>query len=261
MDENAPKPQTQVCPYASASTAIHFRTYEPALFLPGCNKWRCKVCGPERRRKLCYRIIDAHPERFLTLTIAPLPEETPRETYDRARRKIPELFRTLNKIYGRKTEYFRIMEIHRSGYPHFHFLTRGPFWPKPRIVEIWKKLTGSYIVDIRRLKFGEATRARYVTKYLAKTVCGDMSITKQPYCTSRGFWLPPSKGESPSEFQGWDQDYRNSWQGSVDGLKEHYSFLQRGKRSWWMLGQDDRMPIPPLFQWDLDPDLPPETDE
>lgn len=261
MDENTPKPLIRVCPAASALTAIHQVTYDPALFLPGCNRWRCPVCGPERRHKLCYRIIDAHPERFLTLTIAPLPDETPRATYDRARRKIPRLFSIMNKISGRKTEYFRIMEIHKSGYPHFHFLTRGPFWLKTRIVQEWKKLTGSYIVDIRKLKYGEATRAKYVTKYLAKTVTGSNEITKQPYCTSRGFWLPPARPEQPSEFQGWDIDFKNSWEGSVDGLKPHYSFLPRAKRSWWLIEQDERMPIPALFQWDLDPDLPPETDE
>lgn len=165
----------------------------------GCGKWECPQCGRVKKNRLIRRVLKAKPNRFLTLTVKDLPNETPRECYDRTRRKISELFRHFRKS-GRSAEYWRVIEQTKRGIPHYHFLLRGPFWPQDEISFRWKMLTGAWIVDIRSVKRGKHV-ANYVAKYMTK---GAVSFTRQRYCASRGFWLA-EEPKKPSKWFHWSR--------------------------------------------------------
>lgn len=242
-----------VCSHATAATARHVRTDDPALFLPGCKKWTCPICGPERKAELCRKLVAAEPNRFLTLTCARSPNETPRQVYDRTRRLIPKLFHKMNK--GRqKAEFFRMLELHKSGFPHYHFLIRGPYWPRDEVKAEWERLTGSIIVNIQGIRPNDVSRARYAVKYVTKALDA-RQLTDRTWTSSRNFWRDE---ETDSPWHRWGSNFRDGWRTAVDQLQEEWSFLQRGKRSFWMINEPNVLPKPPLFDWEAEADLPEE---
>jgi hypothetical protein len=191
-----------LCPSSSASTAIDPETTERFLFLAPCKRWQCEVCGPRKKYLLSRRIIEARPNRFLTLTVrnpnvrpndpddqtdTDWEPETPREAYDRTRRCCSELFKEFRRR-GMPQEYVRILEQTKKGYPHYHYLMRGDKpWPQAEVSRVWKRLTGSYVVDIQWVGASER-QTGYVTKYLAK---GDsVDFTSRRVSSSRGFFKP-----------------------------------------------------------------------
>jgi len=66
-------------------------------------------------------------------------------------------------------EYLLVFELTKAGTPHIHMLSRGGFIPQAWLSDQWKKLTGSFVVDIRRIKKKKDV-ARYITKYLGKAI-------------------------------------------------------------------------------------------
>jgi len=242
-----------ICDKATAATARHIATADLALFLPGCKKWLCEVCGPERKAELCRRLVDAKPNRFLTLTCKPQTGETPREVYDRTRRLIPRLFARLSKRRP-KPEYFRMLELHQTGMPHYHFLIRGPYWPRDEIKAEWERLTGAFIVNIQAIWPNDKARARYAIKYVTKAVEAQ-SLTSKTWSASRHFWQDE---ETESPWHRWGANFRDGWRTAIDEVLEHNSLLQRTKRSWWMIDEPNVLPRPPIFEWQNETDLPPE---
>jgi hypothetical protein len=238
---------TRICPDATAATARHINTEDLAFFLPGCKRWKCPVCGPERKAELCRRLVDACPDRFLTLTCKYEPHETPREVYDRTRRLIPKLFAKLNKG-RRKAEYFRMLELHKSGYPHYHFLIRGPFWPRDEVKLVWERLTGSFIVNIQGIKPNDRSRHRYAIKYVTKAIEAE-AITNRPWTASRNFW---KKDEFETPWHRWGFNNRDGWRTATDELLETSSLLPRAKRSWWVIDEPNVLPRPPVFDWEAE---------
>jgi hypothetical protein len=154
------------CPY---SHTIWGETDSPGHFiiLPiRCRRWTCDHCFVANEIALKEKVISGNPERMLTFTAAPLRGESPIAMHRRIRPAISRTFQILRKLNG-PLEAATFLELHRSGFPHYHALQRGAFIPWKLLRDTWQSLTGNYIVDIRAVR--EKNQAgKYVTKYVSK---------------------------------------------------------------------------------------------
>lgn len=147
-----------------------------------------------------------------------------------------------------KAEYFRMLELHKSGYPHYHFLIRGPFWPRQQLRDEWQRLTGAFIVNIQMIWNNDHSRHRYAIKYVTKAMAA-ATITNRPWTASRNFFMPDDKPDS--QWQYWYFRNKESYEQAVDTLAEEWSFLERTKRSYWMINEPNVLPRPRLLDWEL----------
>lgn len=100
---------------------------------------------------------------FLTLTYSSR-LYSPEEACAQLKGDIKELLRRLRRRLG-KLQYFYIVELTKSGYPHLHvIIDHFIFWKV--LKAMWFAITGSYIVDIRSIPAGNI--ASYICKYLTK---------------------------------------------------------------------------------------------
>lgn len=244
--------QEAICPNSSVSLARQRETYYLAMFLRGCASWKCPVCGPKKKRKLVAKILRANPQRFLTLTVqAPTDENgltwTPREAFDSTRRKCARLFQEMRRETGKKTEYVRVLEQTKRGYPHYHFLTKGPFWPVASIVAKWQRLTGSYIVDIQKPKAAKQTIG-YVAKYVAKS--NEVDFTERRISASRNFYQRCKHCKKTDCVCGKDNWFdwnlkRGHWQDEVEQLAKRFAFTDGpGTTVFWLDTRTEGEEIP-----------------
>jgi hypothetical protein len=249
----------RTCPKSTVTTALRETDNEIVLFVSGCKRWDCEICGPKKRSKLIAKILQSKPRRFLTLTIqAPAPTNdrtwTPREAFDQTRRQCSELFKAMNR--GRqKTEYCRILEQTKNGYPHYHYLTRGPFWPVEEIRQHWKRLTGAYIVDVRRPENTEGTIG-YVAKYLTKA--DSVDFTGRRFATSRRFYPPCPQCKKTTctcprgeAFGAWDRkSAKELWTVHIEKLANRYEIVRAetpGK--FWLKDRQPGSELPPELRF------------
>jgi len=179
------------CPRAGTIAAYDCRGDWWHLWETSCKTWHCSVCGPRKTRQLCDAVAKARPNRFVTLTTAGHGTRTPREVWNEARRQISELAKTFRRTHG-EFEYCRVLEPHKSGYPHFHLIVRSPYIEKEELSRRWAHLSGAFIVDIRRINPARNV-ARYVAKYLTK--CPKNLITERRVTQTRNFFEPPEERE------------------------------------------------------------------
>lgn len=133
-----------------------------------CRSWGCDHCAPKRRRQLIQQAADGEPNRLLTLTISPHAAASLEERHDllvHAWQVIVKRLRRRPKL--RDLQYLLVKEATVVGEPHLHILLRCGFVPQSLLVQWMRELTGSYIVDIRRVR-GAREAAAYVAKYIAK---------------------------------------------------------------------------------------------
>ncbi len=64
-------------------------------------------------------------------------------------------------------EFLAVFEKHKSGYPHLHLLIKGNFLPWKMLRTMWEEITGSYMVDIRKIST-VGLAALYCAKYIGK---------------------------------------------------------------------------------------------
>lgn len=133
-----------------------------------CNAWTCEECRPRRTARLKAEARKGNPTTFLTLTSRISSEKTP----DEAARELVRAWREIRRrasLLGerRPVEFLAVFERTKKGWPHLHVLARLPFLPQKLLSKWMEELTGSPIVDIRRVDSAKGA-ARYVAKYLAK---------------------------------------------------------------------------------------------
>ena len=184
-----------------------------------CKRWSCPICRPENRARVKKLARDGVPDKFLTLTCKPDRWASP----DEAARGMREAFRLLIRLIrrhhkARTVEYFRVFEAHKSGWPHLHILLRAPFITQDWLSEEWQRLTGAFIVDIRKVKNKEQA-AFYVSKYIGKDLHKFEGVTR--YHRSRKWNKPKDDQDQPKIFQGgWHKDGRAPqffyWQTALD---------------------------------------------
>lgn len=192
---------------AHGAIPIQDRTVHGYAVITGCGKWECEVCGRKKAGKLLKRLSLYTPTKFITLTVRPGENETPRQAFKRTSSKVTPLFKKLK----RKPTYCRIVEATKAGYPHYHILANMSYVPKEDLSEAWAKLTGAWVVDVKQVSTKQV--ARYVTKYLTKQ--GGLSFTRQRVSFTRDW---PKLDQQKMELQ------PSVW-GQIDVTKEYLERL------------------------------------
>jgi hypothetical protein len=149
-----------------------------------CNSWTCPVCNPILRKRLYKRIlsgsmskelVNLHGIKFLTLTYGGLTARLGKsivEMYNEMTKAFHKLIRAIKKSYG-DFHYFRIVEQHKDGVPHFHVMLVGNnVIPKDILDSIRSLWCGTYrlgFVWINTIKFKNQKHAiNYMLKYMSK---------------------------------------------------------------------------------------------
>ncbi len=151
------------------------------VIAPAGNSWREAHSATRKRRKLNGRLHGGIRSlfkslgrgtnkrcSFLTLTVDPQ-DQTPQACYERMTKAWNALATWWRKSYP-NMKFFRVTELHSSGFPHFHvLLICAPFIGVQSISNQWKNLLGQTraVVHIRAVK-GAEHAVRYCTKYLMK---------------------------------------------------------------------------------------------
>lgn len=154
------------CPHAQTLSGYSIEL-GTSVFIPlPCKTWSCRWCAQTKIRNLAYRTRDAKPNRMMTLTVDPAYWDDADLAYHGTRRQVPVLIRQLRPKFG-DIQYFRVTEVTKNGWPHYHLLIRSGFLPHAVVRDRWQLLTGASIVDLRQVK--KSFHAyNYLVKYLAK---------------------------------------------------------------------------------------------
>ena len=178
-----------LCPRSTSMTALCEEYRCRALIALSCKQWDCRYCAPIKIRKLAAQTRDARPNRLLTLTIDPSLWASPLDSFDGTRHSVPEMITRLRRKYG-EIEYFRVTEITKKGWPHYHLLIRSDYLPHEQVQHVWQSLTGATIVDIRQVK-NSFDSCNYLTKYLSKL--HKIPWTARHLSVSHNFFQPDTR--------------------------------------------------------------------
>ena len=185
------------CPHASTWTCIEKETGKKAVIAIPCRRWACKWCGPKKSFHLALRCEAAQPTKLITVTTWTKNYLGPRDAYDRTRRKIADFAKRVRKEAG-EFEYLRVLERHKNGFPHYHFVARCPYIKQSLLAAVWENLTGNFVVDVRAINKG-----MNVFKYTMKYLCKQEYV---PWTTRRAAWSrnffpkPPNTEERYNPF-------------------------------------------------------------
>jgi hypothetical protein len=125
---------------------------------------------------------------MITLTLRPDPNLTAREQLAVANRSWSILWRRYRRKFGpRAVGYAKIVELTKAGTPHLHIIAEMPFIHARALSADWQRLTGAFIVDIRRVKSQRGV-AIYLSSYLTKALAVPEGMRK--WSAARGF-VPP----------------------------------------------------------------------
>lgn len=135
---------------------------------PGsCRRYACLVCGPRKTKGYQQLAAGSHPERLVTLTLAP-------PDFQRARVQVNDFVRRIRAAGYRWWWYWVIEENPKGTGHHIHGLQHGDYVPQRFLQSAW----GDRIVHITRIRV-EVEAARYVLKgaerassYLSKGAVG-----------------------------------------------------------------------------------------
>lgn len=207
-----------------------------------CRRWTCPFCRMCNEILTKEKVLSGKPSKMLTLTIRPNPKETPRETYVRSRSSISRLYQTLRRHAG-EWEAATFLERHGSGFPHWHALVRGNWVPIELVRSTWRDLTGSFIVDLRRIK-DPRVATRYVSKYVTKQLSNLIKNRLGRILTFTRSYLPEKESLEKRTGMRWTwvkrhpeavaasygTDCKISWEGRVGTVQLQpldYGFLPR----------------------------------
>lgn len=230
------------------------------VFAALCHKWICPRCGPRNTRRWAKYAAAARPERMITYTCDPKLHESAQTAEDALRKGFARsvaLWRNGRKkskhheyLAPHVFEYQRVLELQKSGMPHYHVLQKGDYIPKEWISKFMEAAGVGKIVHITRLRSPEAA-AHYVTKYTLKTA----AATQDAFPTTR--LISHSRNFSPKAADPDDLDEKpNADYGfSPRGLSEIAEILIRGC---WYKVVDDGSPWSVAFDPTRE-DLPPDA--
>jgi len=177
------------CPTATTLPATEKSTGLPAVIAIPCRRWGCKWCGQRKAFTLACRVERATPTKFITVTSDAKLWTDPRECYDFTRRKVADFAKRIRQKVG-SFEYLRVLETHKNGLPHYHFVARCPYIPQKWLSTAWAELTGSIIVHIKAVD-KQTNVFRYILKYLCKQEY--ISWTNRRVSWSHDFFPKPAE--------------------------------------------------------------------
>jgi len=174
-----------------------------------CHKWTCPRCS--KRKASVWRSIAQRgkPERFITLTLKADENKDVIQYAKEGKKAFAKLVQKLRRRYE-VFEYMLVWELTKKGTPHIHMLQRGTWIPKQVLSDLWCSLTGSFIVDIKRIHRSNEV-ARYITKYMGKSIaeCSEVLNGLRMLQKSKNYVIEPL----PEEERGGDEDIEDidSW--------------------------------------------------
>lgn len=141
-----------------------------------CKRWSCPVCAEINRARVVAIAGKSRPRALLTLTVRSTDYETPADAALALKEGL-RLLRLRLKRHPKLSnfQFLAVFERHKSGYPHLHLLIKGEFIPWQWLRKAWEEITGSYMVDIKKIK-AKREAARYVAKYIGK------DLSAFPHC-------------------------------------------------------------------------------
>jgi hypothetical protein len=155
------------CPHVKCIVGKHTK-FNAFLIVPiRCKRWTCRFCKNCNLKILLDRIRRGKPNKLVTLTCHAPPGSDPAALYARHRPAIRRLLQLIRRNFG-PIEACIICEITHAGNPHWHLVARTNFIPQDWLGRQWFELTGSKIVDIRKIADARHA-ANYVAKYVTKT--------------------------------------------------------------------------------------------
>lgn len=174
----------KACPFAASIVGFSLALQEWVIIQNRCKRWGCSHCGPRKIAHYARKVGNAEPNRFVTLTVWTEAYESPRDAYDKTRRSLSKLSVRIRKRIG-EWEYFRVLEVTKKGWPHYHLIVRSPYISQAELSTLWAELAQSKIVDIRKIK-GKFDVYKYIVKYLGKQK--HIPWTDRRVSWSRNFW-------------------------------------------------------------------------
>jgi len=153
-----------------------------------CHKWTCSKCRKVKSYKWRDIAVAGKPQRFITLTLKENKRLTIHYQARIIKKAFPKLVQKIRKEFG-EFEYLVVYELTKKGTPHIHLLQRGVFIPKSWLSREWKKLTGAYIVDIKKI-FNPKDVGKYLTKYMGKELGrASVLLSGMRVITKSGNWI------------------------------------------------------------------------
>lgn len=189
-----------ICPTSTTATAWSQALGRSVLISVGCRRWGCVFCGRHKVAKLSRRVEEAKPNRLITLTVDTKLWGDPRAAYDGTRRHLGTWTRAMRR--GGPVEYFRVLELTKRGWPHYHLMVRSRYLPHRDVQKTWAELTGATIVDVRQIRQRDSVYW-YLTKYLAKQSYCD--FTERRTSQTSGFF-PPKRPYPPLDLVGYERE-------------------------------------------------------
>lgn len=226
------------CPTAKTIVAYSETLQSWVVLLIRCKRWGCRHCGERKVSHFAWRCMDAAPNRLVTLTISTSLWESPRAAYDGTKRMVTQLAVRLRRKFG-EFEYFKVLEVTKKGWPHYHLIVRSEYIPQRRISGVWAELTGATIVDVRQLKKQNDVYF-YVMKYLTKQKY--IPWTNRRVSWSRNFF-PASSFDPPPPLKlkqvGWIDDHPR------DVIRRHFlpSWITEYSPDCWKIQENIGCPV------------------
>jgi hypothetical protein len=153
-----------------------------------CKKWSCPRCRPYKQKVWQTIIKEGHPERWFRLGANPKVHTTPEAAAKAFTAAWPHLVRLIRQRYG-PFEYVKVIELHKSGFPHLHVAYRGPYVHHHWLSLVWKHLVSAPVVWIEKLD-NPARAARYISKYMTKATQETPNLLpRQRFITKSRGWL------------------------------------------------------------------------
>ncbi len=165
-----------------------------------CKRWSCPVCHQANRRKVIRIAKSAKPRALLTLTVSSKDYPCPQEAAEELKRALRLLRLRLKRSKKLENfEFLAVFEKHKSGHPHLHLLIKGSFLPWKDLRRMWEEMTGSYMVDIRKISsHGQA--AMYCAKYIGKDLSSFQGCKR--WWRSRGYSDGADADYQPEHLEG-----------------------------------------------------------
>lgn len=133
-----------------------------------CHSWDCPTASRAMKRRVANIFRAGAPTITGVLTIKVQPGMEPDEAADTLHRNLSILIRRIRRDpRWRWHAYAWVIERHKSGFPHMHFLARGAYVDQKWLSQQWQDLTGSPVVWIEYIR-SRTKHVKYLTKYLTK---------------------------------------------------------------------------------------------
>lgn len=164
--------------------------------------------------------IAGNAQRLITLTTRPKVDWSTEASIRWFRRRWQRLLAWLRKEFD-GFQYMAFVELHKSGWPHMHILTRGCYVPQRMLAAKWLELTGSFKVHIQAVRKGWKG-VEEATKYYLKTARQmHEAAPSLPVYTKSKAWLPPDWDDNKDERELLTPyvHVRVSWSGFLDHLE------------------------------------------